>query len=103
MDVLPLRSGDPGDAVRDLQRRLTALGLDLSVEPQGAFGVGTERAVTEFQTRRGLPHTGVCDEATWRSLVEAGYRLGDRLLYLRSPMLRGDDVAELQRQLGTLG
>ena len=29
--------------------------------------------------------------------------LGDRLLYLRSPMLRGDDVAELQRRLGALG
>jgi N-acetylmuramoyl-L-alanine amidase len=36
-------------------------------------------------------------------LVEAGYRPGDRLLYLRSPMIRGDDVAELQRALGALG
>jgi N-acetylmuramoyl-L-alanine amidase len=35
--------------------------------------------------------------------VEAGYRLGDRLLYLRHPMLRGDDVATLQRRLGALG
>ena len=103
MDVLPLRSGDTGDGVRDLQQRLTALGLDLSVESQGAFGLGTERAVFDFQTRRGLPRSGVCDQATWRSLVEAGYRLGDRLLYLRSPMVRGDDVAQLQQQLGTLG
>jgi N-acetylmuramoyl-L-alanine amidase len=36
-------------------------------------------------------------------LVEAGHALGDRLLYLRSPMLRGDDVATLQRRLGSLG
>lgn len=36
-------------------------------------------------------------------MVEAGYRLGDRLLYLREPMLRGDDVAALQRRLGALG
>lgn len=35
--------------------------------------------------------------------MEAGYRLGDRLLYLRQPMLRGDDVAALQRRLGALG
>ena len=36
-------------------------------------------------------------------LVEASWELGDRALYLRSPNLRGDDVAELQRHLGRLG
>ena len=36
-------------------------------------------------------------------MVEAGHRLGDRLLYLRSPFQRGEDVFELQRQLGSLG
>jgi N-acetylmuramoyl-L-alanine amidase len=35
--------------------------------------------------------------------VEAGYRLGDRLLYYTSPMLRGDDVADLQRRLSAMG
>ncbi len=35
--------------------------------------------------------------------MEAGFRLGDRFLYLRQPMLRGDDVAELQRRLSALG
>ncbi len=46
---------------------------------------------------------GACGQQTWAALVEAGYGLGDRLLYLRHPMLRGDDVAELQRRLGALG
>lgn len=46
---------------------------------------------------------GVCGQQTWTALVEAGYRLGDRLLYLRQPMLRGDDVAALQGRLGALG
>jgi N-acetylmuramoyl-L-alanine amidase len=36
-------------------------------------------------------------------LVEAGYQLGDRLLYHRTPMLRGDDVTALQRRLSELG
>lgn len=40
---------------------------------------------------------------TWGALVEAGYSLGDRLLYQTQPMLRGDDVAELQRRLSALG
>jgi N-acetylmuramoyl-L-alanine amidase len=36
-------------------------------------------------------------------LVEASWSLGDRVLYHRSPNLRGDDVAELQHRLGRLG
>jgi N-acetylmuramoyl-L-alanine amidase len=46
---------------------------------------------------------GIVGPQTWGGLVEAGYRLGDRLLYLCEPALRGDDVAALQRQLGALG
>lgn len=46
---------------------------------------------------------GICGRHTWSALVEAGYRLGDRPLYLAQPMLRGDDVASLQRRLGSLG
>lgn len=45
----------------------------------------------------------MCDHDTWLALVEAGFGFGDRLLYLTSPMLRGDDVAELQLRLGALG
>jgi len=103
MDVLPLRPGATGDAVRDLQVRLTAAGLDPLVEPRGTFGAGTEQAVRTFQSQRGLPESGICDRPTWTALVEAGYRLGDRLIYLRRPMMRGDDVAGLQRALGSLG
>lgn len=35
--------------------------------------------------------------------MESGYRFGTRLLCLRSPMMRGDDVAELQLRLSKLG
>ena len=51
--------------------------------------------MSAFQHRSGLEVTGVCDGPTWSVLVEAGYHLGDRLLYLRTPMLRGDDVTAL--------
>lgn len=37
------------------------------------------------------------------ALVEASWSLGERLLYLTSPNLRGDDVAELQTRLSRLG
>lgn len=45
----------------------------------------------------------MCGVQTWQALVEAGHRLGDRLLYLAEPMARGDDVAELQERLAALG
>jgi N-acetylmuramoyl-L-alanine amidase len=60
-------------------------------------------AVRSFQTARGLRVDGICGRQTWSSLVEAGYGLGDRLLYHRTPMLRGDDVLELQAKLNALG
>jgi N-acetylmuramoyl-L-alanine amidase len=100
---LPLRRGGTGDAVRDLQARLAALGFDSTGDGTGSYGTATERAVRAFQEQRGLRVDGACGRQTWSSLVEAGYRLGDRLLYLRQPMLRGDDVLELQRALGALG
>lgn len=56
-----------------------------------------------FQHLRGLRVDGICGSQTWNALVEAGFHLGDRFLYRRTPMLRGDDVAELQRRLSTLG
>jgi N-acetylmuramoyl-L-alanine amidase len=103
VDELPLEEGSTGESVRDLQRRLAAAGFPDARDEAGRFGPLTRAAVEGFQARRGLRVTGVCDGATWAALVEAGYQLGDRLLYLKAPMMRGDDVAELQRRLGALG
>jgi N-acetylmuramoyl-L-alanine amidase len=59
--------------------------------------------VREFQQQRGLRVSGRCDEDTWRAIVEASWKLGDRLLMLVAPNLRGDDVAELQAALARIG
>ncbi len=95
--------GDRGEPVRDIQDRLVALGFDIEDDPSSIFGEGTYRAVAGFQADRGLPIDGIVGPDTWRSLVDAGYRLGDRMLYHRVPMMRGDDVAELQARLNSLG
>jgi N-acetylmuramoyl-L-alanine amidase len=97
------RIGDEGEPVRDIQGRLNALGYDTAPDPMGTFHVGTVDAVRRFQTGRGLPADGIVGPDTWRALVRAGYSLGDRMLYHRVPMMRGDDVAELQRRLNALG
>lgn len=69
----------------------------------GWFGPATRAAVETFQAGHGLRVDGICGRHTWNALVEAGRTLGERLLYYRRGMLRGDDVASLQRQLGALG
>jgi N-acetylmuramoyl-L-alanine amidase len=96
-----LRIGDRGDAVRDLQQRLTYCGYTVTLD--GSFGEETLAAVREFQARRGVRIDGICGDETWGALIESSYELGDRLLYMHAPMLRGDDVSELQRRLNALG
>jgi N-acetylmuramoyl-L-alanine amidase len=98
-----LRTGDVGAAVADLQHRLDDVGLPCPPDTEGLFGAGTAAAVEAFQHRRGLRVDGVCGQQTWGALVEAGFRLGDRFLYLHAPMFRGDDVADLQQRLSALG
>ena len=95
--------GDHGAATADVQRRLERLGFSTGIDPEGHYQAGTRAAVEAFQYRRGLRVDGVCGAQTWSALVEAGHGLGDRFLYRRTPMLRGDDVAELQQRLSALG
>jgi N-acetylmuramoyl-L-alanine amidase len=98
-----LRPGDLGAAVADLQQRLDGVGLPSPPDTEGIFGTGTAAAVEAFQHRRGLRVDGICGVQTWGALVEAGFGLGDRFLYLHAPMFRGDDVADLQHRLSALG
>ena len=67
------------------------------------FGPSTRAAVEAFQRHRGLRNDGIVSQGTWDRLVEAGRRLGDRVLSTTAPLLRGDDVAELQERLAALG
>jgi len=95
--------GHTGPQVRDVQRRLDELGVPTTPDAPGEFGEATQEAVRSFQQTRGLIADGIVGPDTWRCLVEAGWSLGDRLLYLARPMQRGDDVQKLQDRLNRLG
>jgi N-acetylmuramoyl-L-alanine amidase len=102
--VRDLSRGDRGKEVLDVQTRLRTQSFELGREGvDGFFGPSTELAVLSFQQERGLLADGRVGANTWRELVESGYALGDRLLYLREPPFRGDDVLQLQVKLNLLG
>lgn len=99
-----IRAGDRGERVLDVQAKLTALRHVIPPDERtGVFGNGTRDAVRAFQQARGLLVDGIVGKDTWRELVEASRRLGDRVLYLRAPHMRGDDVRDLQDRLATFG
>ena len=94
--------GDHSEEVADVQARLRGVGLHID-DDAGHFGPSTAAAVRAFQQRRGLLTDGLVGVNTWTELVEASRRLGDRILYLKRPMMRGDDVLVLQERLNALG
>ena len=100
------RLGDQGAAVSSIRLLLQATG-DLAPSTAGTCDVYDEevaRAVRAFQQRRGLIVDGILGPQTHVALVGARWKLGDRLLtHIPGHMLQGDDVAELQERLLSLG
>ena len=64
-----IADGAEGDQVLALQEGLKTLGY-ISWAADGAYGVGTKKAVTAFQKAMGLPETGEADEVT-RLLIQS--------------------------------
>ncbi|MFB6439199.1 L,D-transpeptidase family protein [Streptomyces sp. NPDC056411] len=62
-----LAFGSHGTRVRELQARLTQLGL-FHRAPTGRYATVTATAVRAFQKQQGLPRTGTVAPATWSAL-----------------------------------
>lgn len=85
-----LSSGASGEDVTTAQYLLRSSGQSLAVD--GAFGAGTQSAVTSFQSGAGLAADGVIGAATWGALtvtVQSG--------------ASGDAVSAVQTQLNANG
>lgn len=65
---VPIRNGARQMAAKRVQEWLTIAGFSLSIDSD--FGAATEQRVRDFQTRCGLPVTGVVDAATHEELVK---------------------------------
>lgn len=61
-----LRRGSRGPLVEQVQRRLVYQGFTLKID--GVFGLGTHRAVRQFQQTQGLRPDGIVGTATARAL-----------------------------------
>jgi N-acetylmuramoyl-L-alanine amidase len=98
------RRGDRGPAVAEIRSRLATLGLVDDEPSNDEFDADLDRAVREFQQQRGLTVDGIVGVNTYRTLEEARWRLGDRLLtHVAGNLLAGDDVHALQQRLLDLG
>ncbi|CAM5543626.1 Murein L,D-transpeptidase OS=Streptomyces tendae OX=1932 GN=GUR47_16440 PE=4 SV=1 [Streptomyces tendae] len=73
--------GDTGRDVRELQARLRQVEW-LVDGPTGTYDDPTERAVSGFQGKRGLPRTGRTDTVTWQRLLAMSREPGKWDLYL---------------------
>ena len=98
------RRGDRGPAVAEIRSRLATLDLVDPDPGNDLFDEDLDRAVRAFQQQRGLSVDGIVGVNTYRTLEEARWRLGDRLLtFVAGNILAGDDVHALQQRLLDLG
>jgi len=103
----PLRIGDHGAAVTQLQHFLSSLGHDVG-PADGVFGPKTLAGLRQFQERQGLNPDGVIGSETRNAIhrvadsIPAAAVLDESGRVLR-PGARGTDVAQLQRVLALAG
>ena len=74
-----LNSGDSGDQVLRVQRRLMSLGY-MTDAADGQLGAGTMRSLRIFQYYNGLIQTGIADIATQEMLFSANARRPDNAM-----------------------
>ena len=84
----PLRVGDRGDRVRQLQYMLAVVAQFVqavpSVSVDGIFGPNTRDAVAAFQGYEGFPVTGEADDRSWNALYDLYSGIEDRVLQNRA-------------------
>ena len=68
MQMLPIKKGDKGDLVAQIQKELAKLNYDLLTD--GIFGPGTEEAVKDFQKDQSLTVDGIVGNKTYNKIIQ---------------------------------
>ena len=103
-NVIGLKYGSYGEPVRVLQRALIRVGVGVKYGVDGHFGSATRASVRAFQAYKGLPVTGVVDQATAQALGLASAPVATSSS--SGTLARGavgDRVRQLQRSLVNAG
>ena len=103
----PLRLGDSGNAVQQMQIRLNRISSNYPNIPKinptdGNFGVSTEEAVRSFQRTFRLSEDGVVGPATWYRITYL-FNAVKRLSELDSEGIRIDELPRAFEELLSLG
>ncbi|MFN8612134.1 MAG: peptidoglycan-binding protein [Vulcanimicrobiota bacterium] len=93
-----LRRGQSGEDVKNLQNQLNAQGAGLKTD--GEFGPKTEKALRNFQRRKGLEQDGVAGPDTNQKLAKGLTLPKDMLLSQGSQGSRVRGAQELMNRLG---
>lgn len=107
----PLRVGDRGDKVGQLQYMLAVVGQFVQEVPvisvDGIFGPLTRDAVAAFQGYEGFPVTGEADDRSWDALYELYSGIDNRVLDNRAAFPQFDTadttVVNARQRLAALG
>ncbi len=94
----PLRPGDKGDIIGDIQTRLYELEYYEYDSITGYYGPVTETAVKKFQRTQGMDSTGLLDEESYALLFSANVKPNEICLDDNGAM-----VEKLQERLFELG
>lgn len=101
-----------GADIKRVQNKLNDLGFSAGTA-DGIYGYGTESAVIRFQKVKGLSVDGRVGQNTWDKLMNSigGGVSGEydnnaqyhRVLRVTTPLMRGEDVKQVQNRLNNLG
>lgn len=98
--VVVLRRGDTGSEVLKLQKRLQELGYNPGLI-DGDFGLGTERALANFQREHGLEPDGIYGPKTDAAMkASAPAQIGDRgNLTAKDMVKRGSRIVKMTQRV----
>ncbi|MDL2206301.1 SH3 domain-containing protein [Eubacteriales bacterium OttesenSCG-928-N13] len=97
-----LKSGNKGDAVKQLQQRLESLGYFDGV-PAGNYGSLTVAAVKRFQSENGITSNGTANSATQQKLFSSSAKKSSILSASLKKGSTGSSVTRLQNRLSNKG